>query len=302
MLGLIPLAFTFRPSPAENGRSAWNGAVHTAYACSVLWMLIGMNAEIPARLPWFMGGWLSLRGLVSPMYLALLLALAAAIALALRVVPPPLRPAALVAAIALGAAVLAGGRSTWCAASGCEYLRTTSTFLRPTFLDAWAWIDGHVSGATIAYAGNNVPYPLTGPRLTNRVIYVNIDRHPGWRFHDYDRAARQRMNAAPATALATSSGVLLPVEAAGGRIDAVRPRYERMRGDRDAWLANLWATGVDHLCVSALSAYEIDYVWHNAGGFPIEDDWARQDAQAFRLVYENSQVRIYAVDLRRRAR
>ena len=192
------------------------------------------------------------------------------------------------AAIALGAAVLAGGRSSWCAASGCEYLRTTSTFLRPTFLDAWAWIDGHVSGATIAYAGNNVPYPLTGPRLTNRVIYVNIDRHPGWRFHDYDRAARQRMNAAPATALATSSGVLLPVEAAVGRIDAVRPRYERMRGDRDAWLANLWAIGVDHLCQpppmkSATSG--------TRRRFPIEDDWARQDAQAFRLVCENSQVR-----------
>ena len=80
----------------------------------------------------------------------------------------------------------------------------------------------------------------------------------------------------------------------------MRPRYERMRGDRDAWLANLWAGGVDHLFVSALSAYEIDYVRHNSGGFPIEDDWAREDARIFRLVYENPQVRIYAVDLRRR--
>ncbi len=113
-----------------------------------------------------------------------------------------------------------------------------------------------------------MPYPLTGPRLTNHVIYVNIDRHLEWRFHDYDRAARLRLNAAPATALATSSGVLLALDPGGGRIDAVRPRYERMRGDRDAWLANLRATGVDHLFVSALSAYEIDYVWHNAGGFP----------------------------------
>jgi hypothetical protein len=74
-----------------------------------------------------------------------------------------------------------------------------------------------------------------------------------------------------------------------------------MRGDREAWLANLWTAGVNHLFVSTLSAYEIDYVWHNAGGFPIEDDWAREDAPAFRLVYENPQVRIYAVDLRRRA-
>jgi hypothetical protein len=300
MLGLIPLAFAFRPPPAQAARS-WNGALHVMYAGGILWILIGMNAEIPARLPWFMGGWLSLRGLVSPMQLALVAVLAGIIGLVLRVTPQLVRPMALVAAIALGAAALAAGRTTWCTASGCEYLQTTSTFLRPTFLDAWQWTDRHVSGATVAYSGNNVPYPLTGPRLTNRVIYVNIDRHPGWRFHDYDRAARQRLNVTPAAALATSSGVLLPLDQAGGRIDAVRPRYERMRGDREAWLANLWTAGVTHLFVSALSAYEIDYVWHNAGGFPIEDDWAREDAPAFRLVYENPQVRIYAVDLRRRA-
>jgi hypothetical protein len=301
MLGLIPLAFVFRPPSAENARSSWNGAVHALYAAGVLWILIGMNAEIPARLPWFMGGWLSLRGLVSPVHFVLVVVLAGVIGLVAQFTPRALRPIALVVASAVGAAALASGRTTWCAASGCEYLQTTSTFLRPTFLEAWRWADLHVSGATVAYTGNNVPYPLTGPRLTNRVLYVNIDRHAGWRFHDYDRAARQRLNAAPATSLATSSGVLLPFEPAGGRIDAVRPRYERMRGDREAWLANLGAAGVDHLFVSALSAYEIDYVWHNAGGFPIEDDWAREGAPAFTLVYENPQVRIYAVDLRRRA-
>jgi hypothetical protein len=46
--------------------------------------------------------------------------------------------------------------------------------------------------------------------------------------------------------------------------------------------------------VSVLSAYEVDFVSHNAGGFPIEDDWARADP-AFTLVYENGQVRIYGL-------
>ena len=73
----------------------------------------------------------------------------------------------------------------------------------------------------------------------------------------------------------------------------MRPRYERMQGDRNAWSRNLRVLGVDHLFISALSAYEIDNVWHNDYGFPIEDEWARADPQAFALVYENPQVRIY---------
>src|SRR5581483_10217506 len=134
-----------------------------------------------------------------------------------------------------------------------------------------------------------------GPQLQNRVVYVNIDRHPSWRFHDYDHAARQRLAVSGQEALATSSGVLVPLAAAGGPVDAVRPRFERMRGDRGAWVDNLRLAHVDHLFISALSAYEIDYVWHDAGGFPIEETWARADPDRFRLLYENPQVRIYAV-------
>jgi hypothetical protein len=52
---------------------------------------------------------------------------------------------------------------------------------------------------------------------------------------------------------------------------------------------------VDYVFVSALSAYEIDYLWHDAAGFPIEETWARADPQQFRIVYENPQVRVYAV-------
>jgi hypothetical protein len=83
----------------------------------------------------------------------------------------------------------------------------------------------------------------------------------------------------------------------GPHEDAVRPRYERMEGHRDAWVHNLKALAVGYLFVSVLSAYEIDYVWHNPRGFPIEDEWAKADPRTFRVVYENPQVRIYAVDL-----
>ena len=130
--------------------------------------------------------------------------------------------------------------------------------------------------------------------------YVNIDRHRTWRLHDYDRAHRRRRDdALPIAPLAISSGVLTPLPGPSRwHVDAVRPRYERMEGNRDAWISNLKALGVDRLFVSTLSAYEIEYVWHNGGGFPIEDEWAKHDPSVFTLIYENPQVRIYAVHAR----
>jgi hypothetical protein len=195
--------------------------------------------------------------------------------------------------------VLTIGTPRWCGPSGCGYLETTSPFIRTGYLESWRWIDANVRGTTIAYSGINLPYPLTGPRLTNRVVYVNIDRRTQWRFHDYDHAYRTGRVSHAAPLLATSSGELMPVAERLGvvaRDDALRPRYERMQGNRGAWLDNLEAQTVGYLFVTELSAYEIDYVWHNERGFPIEDDWAESDPARFHLVYANPQVRIYALD------
>jgi hypothetical protein len=82
-----------------------------------------------------------------------------------------------------------------------------------------------------------------------------------------------------------------------GDIDAPRPRFERMHGTREAWLGNLKARGIGYLFISALGPYEIDHVWHNAHGCPIEDEWATADPVAFRLAYENPDARIYEVRL-----
>jgi hypothetical protein len=97
--------------------------------------------------------------------------------------------------------------------------------------------------------------------------------------------------------LAISSGELMPVSQHGATHGgALRPRYDRMQGLKEAWVFNLRRQRVGHLFVAALSAYEIDYVWHNADGFPIEDEWASTDPSAFHMVYDNPQVRIYAVN------
>ena len=296
LVALLPIAFVFPPPGARTS------AIHAALAAGLAWIVVGRDAEIPARLPYFMGGWLSLRGIVSHEFLlpfAALTVLAGTVGYATwrrpgsaRVLAP-----ALIAVVAAAAVTMTIGSARWCSPETCALLAISPTFIREATIEAWRWTAANVHGATIAYTGNNVPYPLAGDHLTNRVVYVNIDRHADWRFHDYDRAHRRRRDdTPPAAPLAEASGVLVPIAGPPRwHVDAVRPRYERMQGDRAAWLANLRALGVDRLFVSALSAYEIDYVAHNDGGFPIEDDWARADPSTFTLIYENPQIRIYAV-------
>ena len=180
---------------------------------------------------------------------------------------------------------------SWCAEEACTPLALSPIYIRMPVAEGWQWVHEHVTGSTIANTGNNIPYPLFGEHLSNRVLYVNIDRRAGWRFHDYARA-RSRADAPPAGALAQPSGQLMPV-GRGSPADASRPRYDRWEGSHEAWVHNLRSEGVGYLFASVLSAYELDHVWHNAEGFPIEDDWARADTQTFRLVYANHQIRIY---------
>ena len=281
---LLPLAFTFRNRPA------WDRCIHALYAAGMLWTIVGVQKELPATLPWFMGGWLSLSGLIERPFLLWFFALAILLAATWWFARGSRRGIG-------GVAVVTAAAATLLAIVGGPYLNTTPTYIRGTFAEGWKWIDAHVAQSTIAYTGNNLPYPLVGGRLTNRVVYVNIDGRPRWRFHDYDRAYRSgRFNPTPPL-LATASGELMPI--AGH--DALRPRYERMQGIREAWIFNLEALGVRYVFISALSAYEIDYVWHDERGFPIEESWASSDPR-FQVVYENPQVRIYAIAVAEKAR
>ena len=281
---LLPWAFLF----PRRARGA--AAVHAAYALAFAWLIVGVRTQLPGRVPWFMDGWLALNGLVAREFLVWAAAAAAALALvwiaARRTAQATVALAGLVAAGAIALAV-----------DGGACLDTTSPFIRAGYVESWRWIDDNVTRATIAYTGINLPYPLSGRQLTNRVVYANIDGRAHWRFHDYDRAYRAGRFDPEPPLLARSSGELLPVaDRRGPRDDALRPRYERMDGIRDAWIFNLETLDVRYLFVATLSAYELDYVWHNDRRFPIEDEWAQADPTRFHLVYANADVHIYAFD------
>jgi len=307
---LLPLAFLVRPdddparregpgsATARRDGGLRNGTVRAALAIGVAWILVGRRVEIPAQLPWFMQGWLALDGLLPLRFVPWFTALAALGGVLWRLgrARPEWTTVLASGLVVAPALVLAAGTDRWCRPAQCEYLQTTSPFIRQELLDAWRWVGDHIAGSTIAYTGINLPYPLTGPMLTNRVVYVNTDGRPHWRLHDYDRAYRAGRFVPRAPALAVSSGELVSLPPrAGPRDDAIRPRYQRMQGIREAWVDNLRRLQVDVVFVAALSAYEVDYVWHNEAGFPIEDEWARADPGLFRLLYENPRVRIYAV-------
>lgn len=285
---LVPVAFAFP-------RQGWGlRAVQAWCLAGLCWVVVGMRADIPSRAPWFMSGWLALDGLVHPQFLVwfAVVALAVAGAWTLSRRSGRLAGVTMITVLCGATSGLAAAGPAWCDGA-CDYLDVTPTYIRQQYIDAWRWVAAHVSNSTIAYTGINLPYPLTGNRLANRVVYVNIDAHTRWRFDNYARAYHTGHLPQEGPLLATSSGELLP---AASPADALRPRYERLNGDRTDWIGNLKAMGVQHVFVAQLSAYEIDDNWHDDQGFPIENAWAAGDPARFRLEYENARVRIYAIN------
>lgn len=288
---LVPLALAFRTS------RLWNAILHALCVVGLGWILIGLPHSLSMQTPWYMAGWLELNGIISSSSLGLFGLLALALGGAWWMASKTRWVVPLVAVLAASTGtVLAQVEDTRCAPARCDRLHVTDPDIRPGLLRTWEWMDDHVHDATVAYTGINLPYPAAGPHLTNRVVYVNIDGHLGWRFHDYDRAYRAGRFQPIPPALAISSGELEPVPAGTGpRPDASRPRYERLEGFPELWLRNLRLLGVQYVFVARLSAYEVDYQVHDASGFPIEDAWAQAAPAIFTRVFDDQDARLYAV-------
>jgi hypothetical protein len=278
-------------------RHQWNRIVAALYIVGLAFVLAGARGELQfSRAPWFMDEWFKWEGVIKPAYLAYFAGAAlAAAAIGWILARTEWRIPALTTCALLGAVVLADGAERWCP-SRCDFVAVAPTHIRIGETFGWWWLEEHVSGANVAYTGDNLPYGLAGHHLQNTVYYVNIDRHVDWRFDHYARAYQHR-GVEGDVRLASASNVLDPLDAGSSRIDAPRPRFERMSGDRAAWIRNLQKLRINYLCVFALNPYEIKYVWHNDAGFPIEDDWAQADTHAFQLVFDNRSARIYAVDV-----
>ncbi len=286
-MSLFALAFTASPM--------WNGLVTAAYWLGIVFVLKGTAGGLRADVPWFMDGWLTWQGVLRSEFVALFAAMALAAAAVYALLRrSPWRAAVLTMLGTAATVAMAYGAEHWCPGTRCDYIHVASPHIRIGEVYAWRWLEAHASNAHVAYTGDNLPYALSGHHLQNTVFYVNIDRHRDWRFDDYARSFTRRGSAAGGVALASASGVLNPLGPGESASDAPRPRFERMLGDRGSWKSNLASAGISYLVVFAMNPYEVKFMWHNDGGFPIEDAWAAADP-AFTLVYDNTDARVYTV-------
>jgi len=133
----------------------------------------------------------------------------------------------------------------------------------------WAYAAEHLHGRRIAYAGSNLPLPLWGWRLENRVRYVNVSGKLADVLHDF------------------------PPLPAGS--STAEPAPERAHPDLAAWLANLTAARTDALFVARLYPDVAPSMPHDADGFPTERAWADASPGRFRLTFATPDIRIYDV-------
>ena len=120
------------------------------------------------------------------------------------------------------------------------------------FGDAWAWVDTRVAHATIAYAGHNVPYFLTGPHQQNRVVHILAGGGPNWAYHNFARD---------------------PVVKAMGHPNVSDFAPNRIQMDGWAWLQELRREGVTLVVVTRLFRGVCVSHRHDADGFPLERQW-----------------------------
>ncbi len=125
----------------------------------------------------------------------------------------------------------------------------------------WKWLNENTKGGSrVAYTGRNEFYPLFGERLKNRVFYISVNDKPGIAHFYPDGLYRK----------------------------------EKVFG---AWLDNLKESRIEYLFVAL--PQECSNESEDKKEFPVEDKWALAHPDLFRLVFSNTQVRIYVINQNR---
>jgi len=108
----------------------------------------------------------------------------------------------------------------------------------------------------IAYSGLNIPYPLTGYGLRNRVLFVPRNKRMGDSWYAWGS----------------------------------RPPDPLLGGDPEVWSWNVSRLGIRYLCV-----YRRSFPRDRPASFPIEATWADRAPRQFRPIWTRDYARIYEV-------
>lgn len=244
LVGAVGLAFAAAVALAEERQmpERWRRWIALALAIQ---SLLQLHAEMP-------------RGVRLTLALADLAAVALALSGSLRAfLRRRWRPAAVVTLAALVLAVprLGRFRQEDRARAFTQELTVHATPVR-FFAGAWAWLDEHGGGGTVAVSmepGNRFLYPAMGPRFERRVTYVNVN-------------------------------------AADHRNAAAYPRCNpRVDPDAEAWLANL------EQAVERQGVRWLHLAREPGRDFPLEQAFVEAHPERFRLRYEDPGNRVYEV-------
>lgn len=141
----------------------------------------------------------------------------------------------------------------------------------PDATKAWAWLNDNTHADNIAYIGRPVPFPLYGTNFKNNVYYVSVNKVEPAMLHYFK-----------------NSKYIF-----GYKNNEVLRNFEdsdNYRGNADytVWLRNLKNKNTGYLFIySDLLGRGIE--------FPLEDAWAREHAELFKLVFSNQTIRIYKI-------
>ncbi|OGX15641.1 MAG: hypothetical protein A2166_02605 [Omnitrophica WOR_2 bacterium RBG_13_41_10] len=121
----------------------------------------------------------------------------------------------------------------------------------------WKWMNENSAiGSRIAYAGRINFYPLFGRKIKNSVFYISVNNKPSLPHYYPDGLYRREK-------------VFLN------------------------WRDNLRKEAIDYLFI--MQSLPCDREPDALEGFPIEDKWASEHPQMFRLVFSNSRVKVYSL-------
>lgn len=133
----------------------------------------------------------------------------------------------------------------------------------------WDWVNENTKADNIAYSGRPLVFPLYGSKLKNNVYYVSVNSiEPAWlhRFKDarliWDRDYHNLHN------------------------NLAEDINYRGKANILVWKKNLSLRNINYLVV---------YPLHQTDIFPIEDTWAKNNPNNFKLVFSNSQIHVYKV-------
>ena len=147
-------------------------------------------------------------------------------------------------------------------------------FQESFFGQAWSSLPCPEQEISIAYSGRNMPYPLFGARLKNRVAYISNSGE--WMPEDHE-LWRNLGNNPP-------------------KFFTPDPTLSSLRLNPHKWAKAIIDYQVDYLFIMRLSYTGLINLPHNQEGWPIIETWAQSAPSMFSLSYQDNYARIYKVN------